>query len=121
LQQLEAVSSHAAAAGASFLGAHPLFLKSCSRPTWLSFVREHFPNLATDYERRYAAADFIDATYRNRMASLVRQLCRKHSLGERSSDALLTRDVYTAPPTERKAPTAVPKPEGPQSLLFAAG
>jgi DNA repair photolyase len=121
LQQLEAVSSRAAAAGASFLGAHPLFLKSCSRPTWLSFVREHFPNLATDYERRYAAADFIDATYRNRMASLVRQLCRKHSLGERSSDALLTRDVYTAPPTERKAPTAVPKPEGPQSLLFAAG
>jgi DNA repair photolyase len=121
LQQLEAVSSRAAAAGASFLGAHPLFLKSCSRPTWLSFVREHFPHLAADYDRRYAAADFIDATYRNRMASLIRQLCRKHSLGERSSDALLTRDVYTAPPTERKSPTAVPRPEGPQSLLFAAG
>jgi DNA repair photolyase len=120
LQQLEAVSGRAAAAGASFLGAHPLFLKSCSRPTWLSFVREHFPHLATDYERRYAAADFVDGSYRNRMASIVRQLCRHHGLGERSSEALLTRDVYTGPAAARKSPAAVPKPSGPQALLFAS-
>jgi DNA repair photolyase len=137
LQQLEAVSSRAAAAGASFLGAHPLFLKSCSRPTWMSFVREHLPHLAPDYERRYASADFVDAAYRNRMAALVRQLCRKHSLGERSTDALLTRDTYrpaatgaqpglaTAPRsgTPRKPPASAPRPRSstPQTLLFAAG
>jgi DNA repair photolyase len=120
LQQLEAVSGRAAAAGASFLGAHPLFLKSCSRPTWLSFVREHFPHLAEEYARRYATADFVDAAYRNRMATIVRQLCRHHGLGERSSDALLTRDVYTATPEARKAPAAVPRPASPQSLLFAS-
>jgi DNA repair photolyase len=122
LQQLEAVSSRAAAAGASFLGAHPLFLKSCSRPTWLSFVREHFPHLTDEYTRRYATADFTDAAYRNRMASLIRQLCRKHSLAERSTDALLTRDVgpIATPATARKAPTRSPAPAGPQSLLFAA-
>jgi DNA repair photolyase len=121
LQQLEAVSGRAAAAGASFLGAHPLFLKSCSRPTWLSFVREHFPHLAADYERRYATADFVDNAYRNRMATMMRQLCRRHGLGERSSDALLTRDVYTAPAAEKKAPAAVPRPSSPQALLFASG
>jgi DNA repair photolyase len=121
LQALEAVSSRAAAAGASFLGAHPLFLKSCSRPMWLSFVREHFPALVEEYDRRYAAADFIDAAYRNRMASIVRQLCRRHGLGERSSDALLTRDVYTPPPSARKAPASVRVKESPQASLFAAG
>jgi DNA repair photolyase len=124
LQQLEAVSGRAAAAGASFLGAHPLFLKSCSRPTWLSFVREHFPHLTADYVRRYASADFVDSNYRNRMATIIRQLCRRHGLGERSSDALLTRDVYTAPAaeraTERKAPAAVPKTHSPQAQLFAS-
>ena len=117
LQQLDAVSSHAAAAGASFLGAHPLFLKSCSRPTWLSFVREHFPTLAPDYERRFAAADFADPAYRDRLAGILRQLCRKHNLGQRSSDALLTRHVYNAASPERKPPA--PVRANPQASLFA--
>jgi hypothetical protein len=117
LQQLEAVSSSAAAAGATFLGAHPLFLKSCSRPTWLSFVREHFPTLTTDYERRYARADFADPAYRDRMASILRQLCRKHNLGQRSSDALLTRHVYNSASPERKPPTTART--NPQASLFA--
>lgn len=130
LQQLEAVSGRAAAAGASFLGAHPLFLKSCSRPTWMRFVREHLPHLAADYDRRYAAADFIDANYRNRMASLMRQLCRKHGLAERSTDALLTREIdlprsaQTPPATSaptRKQPrrAAATHAESAQPLLFA--
>jgi DNA repair photolyase len=119
LQALEAVSSRAAAAGASFLGAHPLFLKSCSRPTWLSFVREHFPDLATDYQRRFAAADFADAAYRDRMATVIRRLCRKHSLGERSSDALLTRHVDAATEPPRKSPAAERPPQSAQAMLFA--
>ena len=117
LQQLEAVSSSAAAAGASFLGAHPLFLKSCSRPTWLSFVREHFPTLVPDYERRYARADFADPAYRDRMAGILRQLCRKHNLGQRSSDALLTRHVYNSATPTRKPPTTAQPAQ--QTELFA--
>jgi DNA repair photolyase len=116
---LDAVASRAAQANASFLGSGPLFLKSCSRPTWLSFVREHFPHLTADYTHRYATADFVDAPYRNRMASTLRQLCRKHHLGQRSTDALLTRDFNTAPPAPRKPPTKI-RPEGPQASLFAA-
>ena len=118
LQQLEAVSSRAAAAGACFLGAHPLFLKSCSRPTWLSFVREHFPALTADYNRRYARADFADAAYRDRMALTMLQLCTKHGLGQRSKANLLTRDAYEPPPA-RKGPTAVSAPTQAQAKLFA--
>jgi DNA repair photolyase len=119
LQQLEDVSSRAAAAGASFLGAHPLFLKSCSRPTWLSFVREHFPALVPDYERRFAKADFADAAYRDRMARVMLQLCTRHGLGRRSSDALLTRDFDGPLAPARKAPAAVPAQGQDQARLFA--
>jgi DNA repair photolyase len=120
LQQLEAVSGRAAAAGASFLGAHPLFLKSCSRPTWMSFVREHVPHLAADYERRYATLDFADSAYRKKMETIVHSLCRRHGLGERSSDALLTRDAYTTPAPAKKAPKSITPAPHPQALLFAS-
>jgi DNA repair photolyase len=126
LQQLDAVSTRAAAAGASFLGAHPLFLKSCSRPTWLGFVREHFPTLAADYACRYAAADFIGPEYRNTMATRIKLLCHQHGLGERSSDALLTREIklkrttFTPHERQRKAPARAHIPEPAQAMLFAA-
>ena len=101
----------------------PLFLKSCSRPTWLAFIREHLPHLADDYNRRFAKADFVDATYRNRMATLIRQICRKHHLYERNSEAHLTQDL-SAPqpaskqPAARKPPIPV-RPEPLQPSLFA--
>lgn len=130
---LDAVACRAAAAGASFLGAHPLFLKSCSRPTWMSFVREHFPHLAEEYDRRYATADFTDGAYRREVADRVRSACRKYGLTQRSTDALLTRDAgamgaSSADVGERKRPRSVRTEgcarsagESAQGLLFAAG
>ena len=90
---MEAVAQAAADSKASFMAAQPLFLKSCSRPTWLSFVREHFPHLLDRYDRMFARADFADAAYRRQMAGVLRRLCKRHGLSERSTDALLTRDV----------------------------
>src|ERR1700733_2401077 len=57
-EALDGMARRAAAVGASFFAAHPLFLKPCSRPTYLSFVREHFPSLQADYAKRFATADF---------------------------------------------------------------
>jgi DNA repair photolyase len=113
---LDGVASRAAAAGAVFMGANPLFLKSCSRPTYLSFVREHFPALMGEYEKRFARRDFADAAYRRSMALLVKKACRRHGLAERASEAL-TREIE-AP--GRKAPQ---REAGvltqPQRMLFA--
>ena len=120
-RSLVAVASRAAAAGASFLGAHPLFLKSCSRPTYLSFVREHFPALAADYEQRYASADFADSAYRKKMADMVRKICKEHGLSQRSSEALLTRvSGFGSDRGRRKGPVTVRRPEA-QPALFAVG
>ena len=89
---LDGMARRAAAVGASFFAAHPLFLKSCSRPTYLSFVREHFPALQADYAKRFATADFAGKAYREKLATMVAVACAKHGLKQRSSDALLTRN-----------------------------
>jgi DNA repair photolyase len=91
-EALDGMARRAAAVGASFFAAHPLFLKPCSRPTYLSFVREHFPSLEADYAKRFATADFATTPYRKRLAKMVDQACRRHGVGQRSSDALLTRN-----------------------------
>jgi DNA repair photolyase len=96
----------------SFFAAQPLFLKSCSRPTYLSFVREHFPALESLYKERFAKADFADGPYKARMAEMVREACRRHGLNERSTDALLTRDAGLAKPVRREG-------EPVQARLFA--
>jgi DNA repair photolyase len=91
-EALDGMAQRSAAVGASFFAAHPLFLKPCSRPTYLSFVREHFPSLQADYAERFATADFAGKAYRDRLAEMVDRVCRRHGLGRRSSDALLTRN-----------------------------
>jgi DNA repair photolyase len=90
---LDGMARRAAEVGASFFSAQPLFLKSCSRPTFLRFVREHFPHLSADYARRFTDRDFAASEYRRELSRLVRKACQRHGLAARSTDALLTRDV----------------------------
>jgi DNA repair photolyase len=112
-EAIDGMARRAAEVGASFFTAHPLFLKPCSRPTYLSFVREHFPSLEADYAKRFATADFASKTYREELATMVAQASRRYGLGQRSSDALLTR-TSGAP---RKQPAGVER--GVQPSLFA--
>jgi DNA repair photolyase len=101
-EALNEMARRSAGVRASFFAAHPLFLKPCSRPTYLSFVREHFPSLQADYAKRFAHADFASAEYSRRLAMMVDEACRRHGLGKRSSDALLTRNEGgEAKPPER--------------------
>jgi DNA repair photolyase len=87
---IDRMAQRSAGVGASFLAANPLFLKPCSRPTYLDFVREHFPTLEADYARRFATADFAGKAYRERLAKVVDAACRRHGLRKRSGGALPT-------------------------------
>lgn len=100
---LDAMAAKAVEAGASFFAAQPLFLKSCSRPTFFRFVEEHFPDLKKEYAARFAKNDFAAGPYRRELAERVARVCRKHGLAARSSDALLTRNVGSA----RKSPVNI--------------
>jgi len=85
---IAAVARAASAANASFFGAGALFLKPCSRPTFLGFVREHFPGQLAAYENRYAKSAFVSTEYRQRVAELVDSICREHKLGKRYAEML---------------------------------
>jgi DNA repair photolyase len=96
---LDQMARQAAAAGASFFSAQPLFLKPCSRPTYLSFVREHFPALEAEYAKRFGDRDFATPKYSKELAEMVEAACRRYGLGRRSSDALLSRELPLASET----------------------
>lgn len=84
---IDGMAQRAASVNASFFAANPLFLKPCSRPTYLSFVREHFPALERDYAARFAHADFAAPPYRQKLASIVEQARRRHGLSSRPFEA----------------------------------
>jgi DNA repair photolyase len=85
-QSIEAVARAAAAADANFLHAGSLFLKPCSLPTFLEFVRVHFPDQLDAYKRRYSTSAFVSAEYRRRIQDLVEAIRRKYKLGYRYSE-----------------------------------
>lgn len=91
--EIDTMARLSAEAGASFFAAMPLFLKSCSRPTYFQFVRDHFPHLQVTYLERFRDMDFADRPYRERLNALVKASCRRHGLRERLTDTLLTRDA----------------------------
>ncbi len=102
-EAIDEMARRAAEVDACFLAANPLFLKPCSRPTYLSFVREHFPALLPDYARRFDHADFAAPDYRRKMAGFLGKACRKYSVGQRrTTDVVSTRDDTL----ERKQPAS---------------
>jgi DNA repair photolyase len=90
---LNAMAKKAAAAGASFFSAQPLFLKPCSKEIYLAFIREHFPALEPMYRQRFDSEAFVSQVYRKRIEALVKAVCAKHKLERRRGDALLTRQA----------------------------
>ncbi len=93
LEALDAMARRAKAVDASFFAASPLFLKPCSRETYLSFVRQNFPKLESLYRFRFDGRDFVAAGYSKRIEALVEAVVQKHGLNPRWTDALLTRDA----------------------------
>ncbi len=109
---IDRMAALAAKANASFFAANPLFLKPCSRPTYLSFVREHYPALVADYERRFAHNDFAAKPYAAHLSHIVSEARIRHGLnrrwredsddlGNHTEDTLQLTDNSLEPNTER--------------------
>lgn len=84
----ESMAKQAKAVDASFLAANPLFLKPCSKGTFLSFVHQHFPALEADYKKRYGEDAFVSKAYQKRIADLLAAAVKKYGLGQRRGDTL---------------------------------
>jgi DNA repair photolyase len=79
-RQLEDVVRAAASAKACHVHCNPLFLKPCSAAVFLPFLKEYFPRLVLDYEKRFADRAFLPAAYRKRISALFAQLRIKHGI-----------------------------------------
>lgn len=85
---LDAMARRAKKAGASFFSSQPLFLKPCSKPVFLRFIHEHFPQLEKTYLARYGDKAFVSKAYSQRVSALVRAVVTKHGLHPRFAEAL---------------------------------
>jgi DNA repair photolyase len=94
---LEALVRSAAGVHATSFNAQALFLNSSSRPTFDAFIEKEFPNLAAAYKARYANGAFVNSTYRNTLAKLVKALCSKYKLDEREEKPAYRRPPSSAP------------------------
>jgi len=83
-KQLEAVVKAAAGAKAVHIYANPLFLKPCSAAVFLPFLKEHFPKLVPEYEKRFKDRAFLPAAYRKRISGLMAQLKEKYGIRDDS-------------------------------------
>jgi DNA repair photolyase len=117
-EAIDRMARLAAEANASFFAANPLFLKPCSRPTYLSFVREHFPHLVADYHRRFDHADFASKPYAQHIARIVEEARRRHGLDRRWREDHDPDDNRVRSP-ERKPPTSTRTTYPEQTRLFA--
>jgi DNA repair photolyase len=80
-RQLEAVVNAAAEAGAVHIYANPLFLKPCSAAVFLPFLKEQFPQLVPDYEKRFKDRAFLPTAYRKRISGLMASFRAKYGIG----------------------------------------
>jgi DNA repair photolyase len=80
-RQLEAVVNAAAEAGAVHIYANPLFLKPCSAAVFLPFLKEQFPQLVPDYEKRFKDRAFLPTAYRKRISGLMANFRAKYGIG----------------------------------------
>lgn len=83
-RQLEAVVKAAANAKAGHIYANPLFLKPCSAAVFLPFLKEHFPHLVSEYDRRFKDKAFLPTAYRKRISEVFGKLRAKYGIRSES-------------------------------------
>jgi DNA repair photolyase len=118
-RDIDRMARRAAEAGALFFSANPLFLKPCSRDTYFGFLREHFPQLVPDYEKRFRTAEFAASDYRRELSTTVKDACRRYGLQSGIADSTsAARSVLQVQSTsERKLPARAGSMD--QQRLFA--
>jgi DNA repair photolyase len=80
---LEALVKRVSEAGATYVGACAVRLKSAARKRYIPFIEQEFPHLAERYRNTYASSPHAGQKYRDGLARFFEKLCDKY--GVRSS------------------------------------
>ncbi|GLZ03282.1 radical SAM protein [Actinomadura sp. NBRC 104412] len=108
--QLEAAVKRIAEAGATSVTPITLHLRPGAREWYLSWLREHYPELIVPYARLYARGAYAPRAYQDRIAAQVRELAAKYGVGRSSRHRGTRRRTGSqAPAAARTPPRPVPE------------
>ena len=77
---LDAVIRRVRDAGASYVNACALRLRSAARKRYLPFIDSEFPRLSTAYRTAFSAGHQMGDAYREGLSRFMRERCRKHGI-----------------------------------------
>jgi DNA repair photolyase len=83
LENLSAVGSGAARAGAIYLMGAVLFLKPCAQKAFFPFLEQHYPHLVRKYRERYEKAAWIRGPYEQMIAKRVSEIRQRYGLTQK--------------------------------------
>jgi len=101
---LEALVKRVSEAGATYVGACAVRLKSAARKRYLPFIEQEFPHLAERYRNTYASSPYAGKKYREGLSRFFEKLCAKYGVrswsrgadeddGDETPDPALVPDV----------------------------
>lgn len=102
-RRLDETVRQIAEAGATSVSAITLHLRPGAREWFMSWLREHHPELVGPYERLYGRGAYAPKEFQQRITRQVRELARKYGIDRRSAVRNAHRRI-PAPPPERPAP-----------------
>ena len=85
-ESLDEICAAAAANGASWFSAAPLFLKPCAQRVFFPFLEEHFPHLVRRYRERYESSAYLRGHYPETIKERVQKILARHRLGSRETE-----------------------------------
>src|SRR3954451_9932470 len=77
---LEALVKRVSEAGATYVGACAVRLKSAARKRYLPFIEQEFPHLAERYRNTYGHSAYAGEKYREGLARFFEKLCAKYGV-----------------------------------------
>ncbi|WP_318836482.1 radical SAM family protein [Actinomadura rudentiformis] len=83
-RELEAVVRAAAEAGATSIGAITLHLRPGAREWYLSWLRDHHPELVVPYARLYGNGAYAPKAFQDRISVRVKELAARYGVGRRA-------------------------------------
>jgi DNA repair photolyase len=78
--QLEPLIKAVAQAGATYLNACALRLRSAARQRYLPFIEKEFPDLASRYRGTYGSSHHAGDRYREGLHAYFTKICKRHGV-----------------------------------------
>jgi DNA repair photolyase len=101
---LDAVIRRVRDAGASYINACALRLRSSARKRYLPFIDSEFPRLSSAYRTAFSAGHQMGDAYREGLSRFMRERCRKHGIvygSRRERDEVDIPDEPEAPESDQ--------------------